>query len=176
MSETHKCDRCGGEFETAGGMARHKSWTHYNPWDDERVLRTLYYDELMSMQQIADELDCSSDTVERRMKEFDLDRRKAPDDPTRPPCHTFNPYSEEVGAVYEKAYCRIDGELYQAQIHRLIAVGHGLLDPEEFFDNSVLIHHKTEHGLDNRPDNLERMDRGDHIRHHEIWKGSDCID
>lgn len=44
-------------------------------WRDEETLRRLYWDEGLSMQQIADKLGCTNQTITYWMKRHDIDRR-----------------------------------------------------------------------------------------------------
>lgn len=58
--------------------------TSDKPWQDEERLRSLYHDRELEMGQIADELDCSRQTIEKWIHEFGMETRSrnppAPDE------------------------------------------------------------------------------------------------
>ena len=67
---------------------------------------------------------------------------------------------ETVGTVYHRCHCRMNNE--SVRVHRLIAVAKYGLD--NVVDKEV--HHKSGHGLDNRPENLELIDSSNHRKKH----------
>jgi hypothetical protein len=136
------------------------------PWLPEDELRELYHQEGNSQREIADHFDCSLRALQRAMNKYGIKTDKARNDPTKPPAHGFDKKSDVVGTEYEQVQTMIDGTAYRVSIHRLIAVAEGLLSPAEFFDPNKVVHHESGHGLDNRPENIEVMDRGDHQTHH----------
>ena len=48
------------------------------PWRNEELLREKYWDENLSLSQVATELDCSTQTVSNWMDRHDISKRKAP--------------------------------------------------------------------------------------------------
>jgi hypothetical protein len=51
-------------------------------------------------------------------------------------------------------------------VHRLVAVAHGVIDPEDTFDPNVDIHHLSRVPWDNRPTNLVALSRTEHAQRH----------
>lgn len=136
------------------------------PYTNPDTLQRLYHDEDMSQREIAAELDCSQAVVSKYMKKHDIDRPKSRNDPTRAPTHKFDKMGEPVGTEYETICVTVDYKPIKFYIHRLLAVATGDLDPSDFGDSNTVVHHKTDHGLDNRPENIAVMDRGDHQTMH----------
>lgn len=65
-----------------------------------------------------------------------------------------------------------DGSADRVRVHRLVAVAK--FGFEEVADNHV--HHKNKCTWDNRPENLELMSPGDHMRHHNKIPSEDLLD
>lgn len=93
--------------------------------------------------------------------------------------HTSNSHKNGVGHVFKDTQRGCVGDLYEhinvrtsegkhmVAVHRLVAYAHGILDFEGLCDPNTIVHHKSRHGLDNRPENLEVMSRSDHQKHHK---------
>lgn len=167
-----ECPQCGETFGTERGLNIHRSKSHKERYKQKEVLQRLYHEEGLTQGEIADKFGIKANTIGRWMDRLGVDARMAYQDPRYPPHHHFfdNP-NYGVGYEYERVSTQVDGTLYTFPIHRLIAVAIGELDPPEFTDWDVVIHHESKHGLDNRHDNLERMERGDHTAHHKPWRG-----
>jgi len=161
-----ECRLCGETCKGTNGLGTH---FRYNHPDEHRIpeeaLRRLY-DAGMSMREMADELDASKGSIQVAFDIYDIEARKSYRADTYPPRYRFQKISDRVGHEYEVMETGIDYEYYSFFVHRLIAVAHGKLEPSEFRDFNRVVHHKSEHGLDNRPENLEVMDRGDHQSMH----------
>jgi len=170
MSTEHTCDECGQSFSAANALGSHKTFKHSDEYQaeykDPETLRELYHGEEMSTIEIADKFDVDTSTIRKYMEEGDVERRKAYKDPTRPPSHLLDPHGEGVGNSYEKVRTYNDGEREVVLLHRLIAYAHGKLSFEGLCDSEVVVHHKSGHGLDNRPENLEVMGNSEHHTHH----------
>lgn len=54
-------------------ILRHKK--NKSPWKDKELVRKLYWDEMMTQKEIADELGCSPDTIRKWMKRNDIEIR-----------------------------------------------------------------------------------------------------
>lgn len=164
---TDECPECGREFKNKRSLGMHMHHSHDGrPWIPEDELRELYIEDGLSQEQIAEHYDTSKGAVQRAMGKYGIEREKSRNDPTHPPSHKFMNAGDPVGTEYEIVQCTMDREVYTILIHRLIGVAYGKLEPAEFWNGDIVIHHKSEHGLDNRPGNLERMDRGDHQTMH----------
>lgn len=140
---------------------------------DEEVMRDLYHEQGLSMTEVAEELDCALYTIQRWFDRHDIETRQAPQQ--KVPHHRLKRTSSRIGGEYEQIHHSIDGEKYTITVHRLMAVAYGLLEPDEYWNNEIVIHHKSDHGLDNRPENLERMTHSDHVKHHKPWLDSPAI-
>jgi len=171
MTTEHTCDKCGESFEAANALGAHKTFKHSAEYQaeykDPETLRRLYHGEDMSTIDIADKFNIHSSTVQKYMEKGGVERRKAYKDPTRPPAHLLDEsHGEGVGNAYEKIRTYNDGDRSVVLLHRLIAYAHGKLDFEGLCSDGVAVHHKSGHGLDNRPGNLEVMDNSQHHIHH----------
>lgn len=167
MTEKHVCDECGNSYDSSRGLAVHKGQSHTPEHQKESVLRELYQDRNLSIVEVADELDCGRSQIQKWLDRHDIDSRQAPQDPTLPPHHGFYKRGDRsLPFEYEEVQCRMNGTLYTVSVHRLIAVAHGKLHPSDMWNYDYDVHHKSGHGLDNRPDNLEAITRKEHkIRH-----------
>jgi len=172
MSE--ECPQCEREFKNSQALGVHRAKSHDVPWQDKQKLKKAYYEEGLSLSEMAERWGCNHNSVKQNMEKFGLDRRKAPQDPTRVPYHGFaEDTSDHVGAVYEEIQPHIDGSSYCVKVHRLVALAHGIIGTSEFLNGDVNVHHKNGHGLDNRPENLKAMRRGEHTSHHRPWEYND---
>ena len=126
-------------------------------YDDPDTLRRLYHDEDLSIHEMGDELECSTSTVHKYMKWYDVERR--PPTSERPPHFgTHNPHGHEF------VQTKVDGETKRVLIHRLIAVAEHGFDAVE----GKVVHHASGVPWDNRPSNLELIDQSEHIRRHGV--------
>lgn len=79
-------------------------------------------------------------------------------------CHFFRRERDTVGSRYE-TIAVFDGDVKrQVRIHRLQAVAY--YGFAEVTENDV--HHRSGHGLDNRPDNLICLDKSEHASEHGL--------
>jgi len=170
MSEEHICDVCGNSFKSASGLGAHKTFAHTEewdrPWKDKDRMQELYHEQGLSQREIAEKFDTDQGTVKDWMQRLDIQTDKRRNDPRRPPNHSFFKRGESVGTEYEYVRSTVEYEKKVVAIHRLLAVATGDLDTSEFGDFNKVVHHKNGHGLDNRPENIEVMERGDHQTMH----------
>ena len=171
MSTEHICNECGKSFKSASGLGAHKAFKHsddhHEEYKDADTLREMYHDKSMSTYEIAEYFDVSASTIQKYMAEGGVKREKAYDDPTRPPSHLLDEHGDGVGNCYEKIRTHHKGERSVVLLHRLIAYAHGKIDFDELCDSDTVVHHKSGHGWDNRPDNLEvHSDQSEHMSHH----------
>lgn len=161
------CPECSREFDSKHSLGLHMRHQHDGrPWIPKDDLERLYFEKDKSQREVADHFDTSQIVVQKAMEKYGLDAEKSRNDPTRPPNHKFDKIGENVGDKYEVIQCTIDYEPTMVYVHRLVAIAHGELSPSEMWGSELVVHHKSEHGLDNRPDNLEVMGRGEHQTHH----------
>lgn len=162
-----ECPHCDREFDSNKALGMHCHHSHDGrPWMPEDKIREMYHKRGMSQRDIASEFGCSQRPVQKAMEWYGIESEKSCSDPTRPPNHKFDRMKEPVGTEYEVIQTTIDYEPVKFYIHRLLAVAVGELEPHEFYDPDKVVHHKSEHGLDNRPENIKGMDRGDHQTMH----------
>lgn len=133
------------------------------PWRDEETLHRLYVEEKMSVLQIADKLDCGTDTVYKWMDRHGIERRNSEE----------AALNREDGDGWVTHYYDSDGyEVCQAStpddyegritVHRLVAIAEGA-DPHEIMGQSGLdVHHINGIPWDNRPSNLEPVNNAKH--------------
>jgi len=127
-------------------------------YHDKELLRRLYVDEGLSTLEISRKLDCSKFSIQKWMKRYGIEMRKS--NREKPPQFL----TTEDG--YEQIrHCSKSGMKYVI-IHRLVAVAHGLLDPTDFTNREINIHHKNGIPWDNRPENLEPINHNKHAKHH----------
>lgn len=140
--------------------------TDDKPYADEGTLRELYHGQGMSAIEMAERFGVSDTTIRNYMERCGIERRKAYNDPSRPPAHVLDPHGDGVGNSYEKIRTYDDGERHVVLVHRLIAYAHEMLSFEDLCNPDVEIHHKSGHGLDNRPENLEVKTTTEHSKNH----------
>jgi len=165
--DTHACPVCGKEHESEFAMKVHRGRAHSSPWDDAETLRELYHDKGMSYHEMADHFDTSYGAIQKAMDRHEVKRNKSRGDPTRPAYHGFDMReSRPIGTCSETVSSWVNGKNQTVKIHRLIAVAHGKLDPEDMWNSDLKVHHKSGHGLDNRPENVEVVTRAEHREAH----------
>lgn len=122
---------------------------HVEKLRDEDWLRTEYVEKGKSQHQIAEELECAQMSVSRWCHKHGIETAKA--------------NYEKHGSFHQHdgyEYFRSSGE--GILIHRLVMVAE--CGMEALRGNDV--HHQNGVRWDNRPENLQLMDRGEHISHH----------
>jgi hypothetical protein len=131
------------------------------PWHDEKTLEKLYWDKRMSTTEIGDELGCSSTTIMRWMGGFEIPTRDQKEaagqhNYSKPAHYRINKDGHEIW----QSNC--GDESFMMQVHRLLAIS-------EFGPKAVkgkFVHHKNGVPWDNRPENLQLMEPGEHTRYH----------
>lgn len=151
------------------------------PWRDEDTLQRLYWEEEMTTTEIGDELGCSSGSVLRWMEKHDIPRRSRYEASRLAGCLEAAREARRVDWVpytISKGYeiWRDSGTGNDVAVHQLLAIANGA-DPHEVFREGTVAHHRSSHRRDNRPENIEVMERGVHSRTHGIdeWTEEDGI-
>jgi len=72
-----KCDECGRTFGNRGALKSHEAWEHDKKFDRPREeLRSLYWEDLLSCEDIAKKFGVSPGTVRNRFDDYKIPRRK----------------------------------------------------------------------------------------------------
>jgi len=72
-----ECPGCGESFDSEQGMRVHRGrYCDSTPWADPSVLKELYYDEGLTLCEIADRLDGGREAVRSQMEKHDLPRKR----------------------------------------------------------------------------------------------------
>lgn len=134
------------------------------PWSDESTLINLYHEKGYSTHEIAEKLGCNQTTVCYWMDKHEVksrDRVEAVVSSIRSRPARF--VTNEDG--YECWFTRSRDKGWQVQVHRLLAASELGLDEIDSKD----VHHKNGIPWDNRPENIEVLNRREHRkRHREI--------
>lgn len=86
MSAEYECEVCGDEVPTEDGLESHMGKMHPEtlPWNDEEELERLYNEKDLFQWEIADRMECSQGTINRKMEEFGIGCESNPwDDPEK---------------------------------------------------------------------------------------------
>lgn len=128
-------------------------------YKDKSVLERLYWEEGYSIAEIAERFGVSPSTVYRNMKRCGVDRRTS-DNEKHPRVKT-----NQDG--YEWVQTKVGDSIKTVQLHRLLGVA------EYGFDAVVGndIHHSNGIPWDNRPSNIEPLERGKHVALHNRGRG-----
>lgn len=132
-------------------------------YQDEDALRELYVDEQLSQKQIAERLGCAYSTIHNWLKRHGIERRSISEG-QRLRWGSENKVQRQTLASGHQAWNHsYHGEKELVYIHRLLAVAEWGFDAVA--ENNV--HHKNDIPWDNRIENLELMNHGEHVRHHK---------
>jgi transposase len=124
------------------------------PWHDPERLRELYHGEELSAARVADEMGCSPQTVRHWLIEFGIERRSC------------NHRTIDTPDSIQRRYPTVSGGHSTVLIHRFLAYAVGKMSFDELCDPDIVVHHRSNVGWDNRPENLEVMSRSDHMSLH----------
>lgn len=128
------------------------------PWHDPEVLQDLYHEQELSAARVADELECSQQTVRHWLIQFDIDRR--------PWWYRTEEKPDSLQRRYPTIESSHDGDRRTVLVHRFVAFAVGKMSFEELCDPNTIVHHRTNVGWDNRPENLQVMSRSEHMSLH----------
>jgi len=139
-------------------------------YHDKATLERLYLHEGKTTREIADELGASNGTISRWLDKHDIPTREnwkegvaAAAEANRRPWAQLN--TLQSGYEYWQQKERVDGD----SVNRMVYV-HRLLAVAEFGTDAVTsdmdVHHKNGVPWDNRPSNIELIDRAEHAAGH----------
>lgn len=131
-------------------------------YKDADWLRRKYWDEDMTMAEMADEAECNSGTICYWMDKHDIDTYNQGRNKRTPGMNlriNGNGYLEWWNHVYEGSEV-VRRETFR--VHRLVAIAEFGIDAVK----GKVVHHENGVKWDNRPDNLGLMEHGSHSTHH----------
>jgi hypothetical protein len=140
------------------------------PWHDEEWLRERYWEDEMSIGEIADSYDLNKVTIFEWMEKHGIERRSQKEANQLIDHSGRDSTTWQEWATYSmdpRGYMRwsgkYEGKRSELRVHRLVAVAeHGF----EAVAESV-VHHKNQIPWDNRPENLELLNPAEHGRAHK---------
>ena len=169
-SESHKCGKCGDEFDSQQGKSLHQTRMHNEKkWRDEEWLRDQYVDKQKSMSEIAREQDCGQHAISEYLEKFGIEKREHGEEirnywQTQPaPFYTGEQHGHEF---WRFGY---DNDQTSVQHHRLLAVAKCGIDAVK----DKVVHHKNGIPWDNREENIEILTIAEHKERHseEVYSG-----
>jgi hypothetical protein len=137
------------------------------PWKDGELLRSLYVDEQLSMNQIRKGWDCSIATICKWIEEHGIEKRT----PSETQQNIYGTLNKASFYTHPRGYERWRTGEDTIEHHRLLAVLK--YDIEAVCQNDV--HHKNNIPWDNRLENIELVDPEKHQSHHRKVSGIDRI-
>lgn len=135
-------------------------------YQNKEILEKLYIEDNMTQSEIADKFGCSVSTLSYWFNKHGIKTRGAEYYQKRQPVsHRFD---DTTG--YEKWRTSINNERCTVMVHHLILISEGH-DPHIVFSDEYDTHHKNNHRFDNRPENLELIEKSKHGKIHakERW-------
>lgn len=143
-------------------------------YQDEETLYRLYWDEGLSVSNIAGRMNTANSTILYWMDRHGIPRREQAEATRAVMRENYNiDAASEARRVEYASYIvsegyeiwkdQISGE--QVRIHQLLAIADGA-DPHEVFADETNCHHSTHHSRDNRPGVVEVMTRSEHMAYH----------
>lgn len=132
------------------------------PWQDEEKMRELYQEKKLPAREVADELGCHRQTVNRWLHRHGIEVRSHVEEATR--TKRKKPASHRITRDgYEVVEASVVGSSRQCRVHRLVAVAECGIN--EVAEN--VVHHRNGIPWDNRPENLEVMTPAEHATLHD---------
>lgn len=129
------------------------------PWKDEELLRSLYLDKRLSMNQIRKGWGCSLSTVSTWIRKHGIERRSRSE--AANVSHSGYPHIATLGLDSDNYMRWTPGDHYLS-VHRLLAVAEWGTEAVK----GMHVHHKNGIRWDNRIENLELVTNADHQRKH----------
>ena len=163
-------DGCGKETKTERGLKCHITRVHNEQKYTRREWLKEKYDAGLQSTEIAEICDCDRETIRRWANRFGFGRDVAESSKLTVENDSNHPFKERSGKAlffthrekgYEIVGCGVDKD--QVKLHRLLAT----LEVDDLSElDGKVVHHQSNVPWDNRPENLEVMDRGEHTKHH----------
>lgn len=137
------------------------------PYQDPEKLRELYHGKGLTTREIGDRLGCTGSTVSRYLDKYDIDTRE-----------NWKAGVEKAKHANRKEYVELrqfpSGYMYwsskeqteSGRVNRIVYV-HRLLAIAEYGFDAVCnndVHHNNGYKFDNRPANIELLDKAEHAR------------
>lgn len=133
-----------------------------HPWRDESVMRELYIERELSINQIADELPCGATCVRNWLNNHDIPIRSISQAKIIREGNKYNAPLRMNAEGYEVFWTSQQDGNKCVWHHRLMMVAEHGFDALYGMD----VHHKNEIQWDNRPENLELVPTGKHRGQH----------
>lgn len=128
MTETFDCAYCEESFDSKQGLRIHEGYNHDLPYKDEETMRQLYVDECKSINQIAEEFDVGSTTIEQWINKHGIETRdsggKANDAAYKDPDTLRELYVQEEltrAEMAERLDCTMGDVRYHMEKHDIMA-------------------------------------------------------
>jgi len=137
-----------------------QKYTGCEKYKEEDWLEKQYLDEDRDIQDISAECDVTTTTIRHWLDKFDIEKDRLPG------CRfNFTSYSGTDGyPTWSATGC--NGYPGYLTVHRLVAIADGADPYKVFSDKNYQVHHRNGFKCDNRPSNLELIDRRSHGQHH----------
>jgi len=164
-----ECPQCGDKFDSLKGLGSHQALAHeeFIPPVTENRLRELYWEDGLSLRDVADELDVSDNSVRSWMDHYGIER------PSRAESVRVNRAGFRTDARGYEVWHTSHGQTHiRLTVHRLLAIANDA-DPRSVFDGDHHVHHRNGVPWDNRPDNVELLTLGEHRRVHAKERAED---
>lgn len=148
------------------------------PYTNSTWLEEKYWEEELTVHEMADEADCSAQTIVNWMDKYGIDKRTVRQNigVSKVTQMTTNGEFGKIpgGYIQFQSYIVEDGE-YNYSVcgsHQLLAIAEGA-DPHRVFSNGEnVVHHENGLKWDNRPENLMVMSGAGHTSYHTTERHS----
>jgi len=158
------CERC---FDTKQGLSQHTRGSHDGKsWIPREELVELYVERKRLPKQIAERYDVSAKTILRTLERYGIEKRD-PNELMKQALRKKPPQLQTEPRGYVVVRNKHEGDKCKIYLHRLLAVAEYGIDAVENMDD----HHKNGIRWDNRPKNIQLVDKSTHGTHHahERW-------